>query len=655
MTPDMIDAISNQLADEKAPEIPEEPQPSNNSSQSQIHSSHYTAPPSSNDPFSISKNRINGEVRLNVGSSALFEKLNRGKSTVTPIGGGGTHGFSSLETPTGHAAFIGDLISVKEFGGAVTHFPGSIEPPPAPSRKARILHGLGLDSTSDAPPRMQSSLLRSKSRSKGDSEEVDSRSVTISTTISERKRTVSGQPPQLISTGSVAIGAKSLNDPIRRSVRINDRQKQPPNGKLPTSTGNLGVNEGRELKKAKATGTKGRSANSYVGRVVSGNRKHGDPLENEGKEQRPGQGSAPLANTKTGSSERVKEQESLRWLLDLFTKLGSGYFALSHYRCQEAIQIFSSITPSQRDTPWVQAQIGRSEYEQTKYKEAAKSFSKVKTMAPASLEDMEIYSTTLWLLKDEIKLTFLAHEIIGTDRDSPQAWCAVGNTFSLQRDHDRAIKCFKRAIQLDPKFAYAYTLQGLEHISNEEYDKALAAFRGSIAADNRHYQAWYGLGSVFEKQGKYDYALEHYRTAAMINPTNAILVCCIGVILEKQKNLKGALVQFAKSLDLAPENINARFKKAKVLMSLNELHKARDELKILKDKVPDEANIHFTLAQVYKRLKDKNHAIKHFTTALNLDPKVSHPLSSFHPSIIPKLLHFEKQYAELSTEYSVAF
>lgn len=639
MTPDMIFAISNQSADERVPEIPEEPQPSNNSSQSQNNSSHYAPPPSSNDPFSISKNRINGEVRLNVGSSALFEKLNCSKSIVTPIAGGGTHGFSSLETPTGNTAVIGDLISVKEFGVAVTHFPGLIEPPPAPSRKARILHGLGLDSTADAPPRIPSSLLRSKSRNKGDSEEADSRSVTISTTIGERKRTVSGQTLQSFSTGSVAIGTKSLNDPIRRSVRINDRQRQPPNGKFPTSTGNLGVNEGRELKKARATGTKGRSANSYVGRVVSGNRKHGDPLEIEGKEQRPGQGSAPLANNKTGSIDRAKDHESLRCLLDLFTKLGSGYFALSHYRCQEAIQIFSSISPSQRDTPWVQAQIGRSEYEQTKYKEAAMSFSKVKAMAPASLDDMEIYSTTLWLLKDEVKLTFLAHEIIGTDRDSPQAWCAVGNTFSLQRDHDRAIKCFKRAIQLDPKFAYAYTLQGLEHISNEEYDKALAAFRGSITADNRHYQAWYGLGSVFEKQGKYDYALEHYRTAAIINPTNAILACCIGIILEKQKNLKGALMHFTKSLDLAPENINARFKKAKVLMSLNELDKAKQELQILKDMVPDEANVHFTLAQVYKRSNDKNNAIKHFTTALNLDPKVSHSLPSFHSSIVPKLSH----------------
>ncbi len=47
------------------------------------------------------------------------------------------------------------------------------------------------------------------------------------------------------------------------------------------------------------------------------------------------------------------------------------------------------------------------------------------------------------------------------------------------------------------------------------------------------------------------------------------------------------------------------------------------ELKVLKDMAPDEANVHYLLGKVYKQLHDKANAIKHFTTALNLDPKVS--------------------------------
>lgn len=42
----------------------------------------------------------------------------------------------------------------------------------------------------------------------------------------------------------------------------------------------------------------------------------------------------------------------------------------------------------------------------------------------------------------------------------------------------------------------------------------------------------------------------------------------------------------------------------------------------LKDLAPDESKIHFALGNIYKRIRDKTNAIKHFTIALNLDPKV---------------------------------
>ncbi|KAK4694261.1 anaphase-promoting complex subunit 3, partial [Lecanoromycetidae sp. Uapishka_2] len=472
---------------------------------------------------------------------------------------------------------------------------------------------------------------RSKSRSK-DSGEQDGVTVnkvpTTSNSGAELKRTVSGKVPQSASANARSDPNDPANDPgapQRRSVRLFNHMKTQ-STKFSASTGSIGAREGRELKKAKATGTKGRSANTFnVGRVVSGNRKHGDPMDIDGKEQRPLSHSVAAAiNHKPVVSEKAKEIEALQWLLDLFLKLGSGYFALSHYQCQDALKCFNSVTTSQRETPWVLAQIGRAYHEQTSYVEAEKTFTRIKTLAPSRLEDMEVYSTVLWHLKNDIDLAFLAHEIVEIDRNSPQAWCAVGNSFSLQRDHDQALKCFKRATQLDPKFAYAFTLQGHEHMANEEYDKALSAYRAAIAVENRHYNAWYGLGKVFQQQGKYPFAEQHFRTAASINPTNSTLVTCIGVVLEKMKNPKAALVQYARACELDPKSPLCRFKKARVLMALHEYDSALAELEVLKDIAPDEANVHFLLGRVHKVLRQKGLAIKHFTTALNLDPKASH-------------------------------
>ena len=644
MTPEMISVLSSSTNEETSLGILDESPPPNALSQSQVNINTVNQPPSSNDPFSISKNRINGDVRNNAGSLALFEKFNSRKNNSAPVEPVIRPDPQIFDTPTGPTGGMEDSIFLgKEIGGRTLVAPIPNEPPLAPPRKGQTLPGLGMDFSTEAPPKMRSnSTVRSKSRSKGDSVDQDNPTMSRSSTgtgAGELKRTVSGKAPQAAASSS-RPETDTSNDPgapQRRSQRLFNHMRTQ-SGRFAASTSSIGAKEGRELKKAKASTTKGRSANTFnVGRVVSGNRKHGEPMDIDGKEQRPiAHSGAHAAAQKPIVNEKVKEFEGLQQLLDLFMKLGSGYFALSHYQCQDALRCFNSVSSSQRDTPWVLAQIGRAYYEQTSYLEAEKTFTRIKSMAPSRLDDMEVYSTTLWHLKSDIDLAFLAHEIIDIDRNSPQAWCAVGNSFSLQRDHDQALKCFKRATQIDPKFAYAFTLQGHEHVANEEYDKALSAFRSSIAAENRHYNAWYGLGKVFEKQGKYVFAEQHYRTAASINPTNAVLVCCIGMVLEKLKNHKAALIQYTRACELSEKSALCRFKKARVLMTLQQPEKALVELRVLKDIAPDEANVHFLLGRVYKQLRQKGSAIRHFTMALNLDPKVSlfFPLSLIRLGIV---------------------
>ena len=579
-----------------------------------------TSQPGDSDPFSISTNRVNGDSRFNVGKTALFEKLNGSSNLITPVGAGSA-ASEVMETPTGPGGATQAPVLKTKVSSVSLAEDIPVEPPHAPLRKARAIAGLGVDFGGEAPPRIKMSSLRSQNRRDNhgpiqpeDSDAGSSSLPTLGPGITERKRTVSGQVPASASTTDPTA-------PQRRSVRILNSITRP-QSKLSSSNHTLGVKEGREIKKVKTTGTKSRNAQSTVGRVVSGNRKHGEPTDVDSKEAKPPSG-APALVTKSITNDRAKEYESLQWLVDLFMKLGSGYFALSHYRCQEALQIFSSIPPGQRETPWVLAQMGRALYEQASYAEAEKYYTRIRTIAPARLEDMEVYSTVLWHLKSEIDLSFLAHEVIDIDRLSPQAWCTVGNSFSLQRDHDQALKCFKRATQLDPKLAYAFTLQGHEHVANEEYAKAMASYRSGMAADHRHYNAWYGLASVYEKQGQYEKAEQHYRQASRINPTNAVLICCIGTVLEKMKRPQQALDQYTRSAELAPKSwALARFRKARVLMALHRPELALGELNVLKDVAPDDAGVYLWLGRVYKVLRRRGEAIKYFTISMNLDPKV---------------------------------
>ncbi|KAE8575360.1 hypothetical protein XENTR_v10003807 [Xenopus tropicalis] len=177
-------------------------------------------------------------------------------------------------------------------------------------------------------------------------------------------------------------------------------------------------------------------------------------------------------------------------LMSLLRDMGKGYVALCSYNCKEAINILSHLPSHHYNTGWVLCQIGRAYFELAEYLQAERVFSEVRRIESYRVEGMEIYSTTLWHLQKDVTLSVLSKDLTDMDKNSPEAWCAAGNCFSLQREHDIAIKFFQRAIQVDPGYAYAFTLLGHEFVLTEELDKALACFRNAIRVNPRHYNAW---------------------------------------------------------------------------------------------------------------------------------------------------------------------
>ncbi|KAG5982166.1 hypothetical protein E4U55_002236 [Claviceps digitariae] len=533
-----------------------------------------------------------------------------------------------LETPTGPSAVIDASIPHQQTYGQ--------EPPQAPARRTRNANGM--DAGLDAPPRMNYRLgARRLAKTGLDAQAVElmadaptpptatataippattsSRAITIAT--GERKRTVSGHPvPRSTNTDEYST---------RRSARLNMFK---PSAKANSAAAALGASAGRELKKARPPVSRiirPGSSGASVGRVVSGNRKpiddQADVDHGEASRTREPAPQPAVSFKAPEAAETVRLDEALKWTLDLMKKIASGYYSLSRFQCQDALQAFGSLPAAQHATPWVLSQMGRCHYEQAAYAEAEKFFRRMRVQAPSRLQDMEVYSTVLWHLKRETDLSFLAHELVDSSWYSPQAWCALGNAWSLARDPEQALRCFKRATQLDPKLAYAFTLQGHEHVANEEYDKALTAYRQAISADRRHYNAYYGIGRVQERLGAYDKAYDHYYAAQTINPNNAVLICCMGGVLEKQKQMVPALHAYSKAAELAPKAAQTRYKKARALLTVGQVEAAQKELMILKDLAPDEATVHFLLGTLYRNTNERQLAVRHFTIALALDPK----------------------------------
>eukprot|EP00775_Hariotina_reticulata_P006606 gene6606-6834_t len=313
-------------------------------------------------------------------------------------------------------------------------------------------------------------------------------------------------------------------------------------------------------------------------------------------------------------------QSSMRMLLSTFLPLRLALHCLSQYQCREALAALGRLPASQQGSAGVLLLMARCLYELVDYPGAARAFEAARAADPLILEGMELYSTVLWHLKRDVELAHLAQHVLAVDRLAPEAWCVAGNCFSLQREHDSALRLFQRALQLDPHMAYAASLVGHEHLAGEDLGAAAIAYQHALRYDPRHYNAMYGLGQIYLKQEKYLEALVHFEHACSINPSSSVLRCCCGIALRKMNRLDEALQQLRVAVTRDRRNPLARLEIAGVLTSLDQCQDALAELRELQNIVPRESAVHFMMGRLHKRLGNSEAALTSLNTALDLKP-----------------------------------
>ncbi|CAO2826956.1 unnamed protein product [Amaranthus hypochondriacus] len=312
-----------------------------------------------------------------------------------------------------------------------------------------------------------------------------------------------------------------------------------------------------------------------------------------------------------------------REILGLWRLLGEGYRLSCLYKCQDALDVYQKLPIKHYHTSWVLSQVGRAYFELVDYLEADRAFSLARRQCPCSLDGMDIYSTVLYHLKEEMKLSYLAQELLSVDRLSPQTWCAMGNCYSLQKDHDTALKNFQRAVQLNSKFAYAHTLCGHEHVALDDFENAIRSFQNALRVDSRHYNAWYGLGMVYLRQEKFEFAEHHFRMAFQINPQSSVIMSYLGTSLHALKRNEEALMMMEKAILADKKNPLPMYQKAIVLSSMDNYDEALEVLEELKEYAPRECSIYALMGKIYKRKNMYDKAMLHFGLALDMKPSAT--------------------------------
>lgn len=327
------------------------------------------------------------------------------------------------------------------------------------------------------------------------------------------------------------------------------------------------------------------------------------------------------ANAPAKKLRRADPEVGLDSTSKIFLESFRGLDCLNQYKLDQAITILSGLPEKHRSSGWVLSCIARALYEKTNYNESVKFYEAARKLEPYRLEGMEYYSSALWHLHKEIELSILAKELIDFDQNAPETWCVAGNCYSLQKEHESAIKYLERAIKVDPNFAYAHTLLGHELISAERLDQAKTCFRNAVRLDPKHWNAWCGLGCIYYKNELYVDAELYYKKALKIAPTNPVLMCQLAVVQHACKRSDTAIDTLSRALNIDKDNALCRFHRATIYSAIDKNQEALAELDELKRLVPKESLVYFLIGKIHKKTGNTHTALMNFSWAMELDPK----------------------------------
>jgi tetratricopeptide (TPR) repeat protein len=146
-----------------------------------------------------------------------------------------------------------------------------------------------------------------------------------------------------------------------------------------------------------------------------------------------------------------------------------------------------------------------------------------------------------------IKKKMAENEIIGeksySNNEEAMRYYQLGLDESKKEDFTKAIENYKKALVLDPNFAFAYDNIGICYRRLNEYDKAIDAYEKSLKIDPNGTMPLLNIAVAYLYNKEYKKAVKSYEKLAKLEPNNPEVFYGIGNIYAQY------LFDFEKALD----------------------------------------------------------------------------------------------------------
>ncbi len=205
----------------------------------------------------------------------------------------------------------------------------------------------------------------------------------------------------------------------------------------------------------------------------------------------------------------------------------------------------------------------------------------------------------------------------------PRPYFNLGLTYERIGQTDKAADCYRTAVAKGPSYAAAhYSLAGI-HDKTDELDKALEHYRKAILSRPNYAPAHRGLAGVYTKLDELDKAVEQYRKAIRIRPDYVAAHYSLGVVQARRGEIAQAVGHYRQAIRINANHGKSHYGLAAIYNKKGEPHKALTHYRIAAQLMPDNANVHYELGSVYAQTGKLDKAAEQYKRAIKIDPDLS--------------------------------
>lgn len=208
------------------------------------------------------------------------------------------------------------------------------------------------------------------------------------------------------------------------------------------------------------------------------------------------------------------------------------------------------------NSTWLAGQAARVLLNTRDLVDAEKQFDANLAAEPYRLDDIDAHTSVLWLADRKARIAELAKHFAGAPQDKPEYFCLLGNHYSARREHEKAVRAFRKATYLDRTYGAAWTLMGHEYYDLANYHAAIESYRRAIDVNAKDYRAWSGLGRSYSQLRLHHYAIYYNKRSTEIKPGDPRSWMELGESFEDVNKYRDAIACARRAIDLEhnPEN-----------------------------------------------------------------------------------------------------